>query len=150
LKSLAISLAVCLGIVAIPVLAHDGATGVVDQRMHVMKSMASEMKALSGMLKEPDAFDRKRAIKASRAVASHAESIPELFPEGSIDAPSKASEAIWSEWETFVTQSTDLKDAALAFETAAEDGAEPVELRRDFNAMANGCKACHEDFRLPG
>jgi len=150
LKSTVVPLAVCLAVGATAVIAHEGATGVVDERMGAMKSMASELKDLAGMFKAPDTFDHERAVESAQAVRWHAEGIPGLFPEGSAQSPSRASDAIWDEWDDFVSHAKDLQEAALEFGTAVETGAAPAELKPGFDAMADGCKTCHEDFRLPG
>jgi cytochrome c556 len=108
------------------------------------------MKALAEMFKAPEIFDPDRAVAASEAVASHAERIPELFPQGSAQSPSDASKAIWDEWDAFVSHAADLQEAALEFGAAAEAGAGPPALTPDFEAMAGSCRSCHQDFRLPG
>jgi cytochrome c556 len=149
IKSLVLPIGLCLGIGVTAVIAHEGATGTVKERMEAMKSMAGEMKALADMFKAPDTFDRDRAVAASQAVASHAESIPDLFPEGSDHSPSKASDAIWEDWDGFAADAVSLKDAALAFEVGVKDGAELAELKPEFAAMASDCQSCHENFRVP-
>jgi len=149
IKSLVLAIGLCLGIGVTAVIAHEGATGTVKERMEAMKSMAGEMKALADMFKAPETFDRDRAIGASQAVASHADSIPELFPEGSDHSPSRASDAIWDEWEDFTADATSLRAAARAFESSVKDGAELAELKPEFAAMASDCQSCHEDFRVP-
>jgi cytochrome c556 len=150
LRSVALPVTICLSVGITAVLAHEDATGIVAERMESMKAMGSEMKALAEMFKAPETFDQERAVAASEAVASHAESIPELFPQGSAEPPSDASEAIWDDWDQCASHSTDLQEAALEFGAAAEADAEPPALKPDFEAMASGCKACHQDFRLPG
>lgn len=64
--------------------------------------------------------------------------------------PSEAVQAIWSDWDDFVSHATSLQEAALAFTVSAEAGAEAHALRPDFEGMAKSCLACHEDFRQPG
>lgn len=142
-------LSTCLTIGITAVAAHDGATGIVDERMDAMKSMAGDMKALAGMFKEPATFDRERAIEASQTLATHAENIPELFPEGSAHPPSRAAEAIWTDWDDFADDAESLKDAAVAFEARANAGAELAELKPAFDSMASDCQSCHQEFRLP-
>lgn len=149
-RAVLLPLAVCLGVGATAVIADEGATGVVAERMDSMKSMASAMKTLAGMLKAPESFDHALALRASETVSSHAESIPKLFPEGSAHPPSRASNAVWDDWDQFVSHAADLQEAALEFGTATEAGTDPAALEPHFNAMAGGCRACHADFRLPG
>jgi len=148
LKSAVIPFAVCLGIGVTAVLAREGAEGVVQERMETMKTMGGEMKALADMLKAPETFNRERAVRAAAAVASHAEAIPAMFPEGSGEPPSEASPTIWNDWDGFASHATDLQETALAFEAATESGAAPATLGPDFNTMARSCQGCHEDFRV--
>ncbi len=148
LKSGVLVLSLYLGIGMTVVMAGEGVTGIVAERMNLMKSMATEMRALAGMFKAPTTFDRARVVAMSQAVATHAARVPQLFPEGSGHPPSKASAAIWNAWARFSGLSDDLKTTALKLKAAAAAGAEPAELKPDFDAMANDCQACHETYRL--
>lgn len=149
-RSAILPLAICIAVGATAVAAHEGATGIVHERMEAMKSMATAMRALAEMFEDPESFDRDQALRASESVASHAETMPELFPEGSDHPPTKATQGVWSDREGFLARAVELHDAALAFEVDAEAGAGLAVLKPDFDTMAESCQACHEHFRQPG
>ena len=87
MKNLRIVLAAALGIggASAIALAHDGATGMVMQRMEAMKEIGQSMKSIAAMVKGDAAFNGE-AVQASAAViAGHAKHMPHMFPEGSLE-----------------------------------------------------------------
>lgn len=143
--SIGLTILVAVGVAG--AVAHEGATGVIGERMDGMKAAAEELKALTEMIKSPADFDRARVVQASQTVAKHAERIPALFPEGSMHPPSEASPEIWNDWDWFVSIAMELQEAAQALEIEAT-GEGPVDLRAGFNVMLETCKSCHEGFRI--
>jgi len=128
--------------------AHGGATGIVKERMDAMSGIGDNMKSVGGMLKS-GSYDANVAIDAGDAIAGHAgEALTKLFPEGSLEAPSEASPAIWTDWPKFQAYADDLQAAALALKTLAADGADPKAVAGAFGELAATCKACHEAFRI--
>lgn len=131
--------------------AHQGATGVVKERMDAMKSMGDDMKVLGAMLKGETAYDPVRVKGIARAVAKHGgDAMTQLFPEGSTQHPSEALPAIWSDWSRFQTLAEEMQDLAEKLETAAAIGstsAPPKDVLQLTRALGKSCKACHDDFR---
>ena len=126
------------------VAAHEGATGVVKERMAAMKSMGNAMKSLKSAL-----WRGKPLVEAREAVEGitrHAGSIPELFPEGSGEDPSEATPAVWSERQRFSELSEELASRAetLARTLGIGDRNAAKAAFRDVGAV---CSRCHEDFR---
>jgi cytochrome c556 len=75
-------------------LAHEGATGVVKERMNLMKDQQKQMKLIGEMLKGKTRFDAAKAGTAAKELGTTTKKIPELFPEGisgSPRLPAKAS-----------------------------------------------------------
>lgn len=141
-----IAVALTAGIAAGGVaLAHKGASGVVKQRMELMKGIAAQMKALSPMAKGEAAFDPAQVKKSAAAIAEHAGQIPENFPEGSTGHPSEAKPAIWTEWDKFKANAEALRTSAQALEAGADDGLDATKAL--FAKLAETCKGCHQDFR---
>lgn len=84
------------------VLAHGNATGIVAERMHGMMQMARSIKHVTEAV-ESGAADPAVVQEAAKIIGQHAgNALVALFPEGSIDAPSEASPAIWENWPEFV------------------------------------------------
>ena len=129
------------------VLAHSGATGIVKERMDLMKSIADQMKAVGRMIKGEDDFDAQKVAKAAEVIVRHAEKVPEMFPEGSNDSPSEALPTIWQDWETFLQLTADMKQQASNLRTAAKKAADIDGIRPQFAAVGKTCSACHQDFR---
>lgn len=158
-------------------LAHEGASGVVKERMEAMKGMATAMKALAPMMQGKTGYDAVRVSAAAAVIKSHAEEIPALFPKGSNGHPSEARATVWSDWPDFERQARILGAYAAALEAMAGMGAgaamqdvrgshgqashekktadgmpHPDHLRMMtpnmlFAAIGKSCKGCHQDFR---
>ena len=80
------------------VFAHSGATGIVKERMDLMKSIADQMKTVGKMIKGEEEFDVNRVVIAAGAIEAYAKLVPDLFPDGPVEAPSEALPAIWQDW----------------------------------------------------
>ena len=127
--------------------AHSGATGIVKERMDVMKDIGAQMKIVSRMIRGQRAFDKAAAMKAAETIAAHAQEIPALFPENSTDHPSEALPAIWSDWDKFIALSEAMNRNAMALAGAAESATDAAGLRKKFSEIRRNCSACHEQFR---
>ncbi len=112
------------------VFAHGGATGIVKQRMDLMKGIGEAMKTLTTMFKGEVEYDADAVREAARTIQSRAgEHIIKLFPEGSLDNPSEALPTVWEDWATFERYADDLKTYAAVLETVAGN---------DFGSMHGG------------
>jgi cytochrome c556 len=127
-------------------LAHEGATGVVKDRMDLMKGQQKDMKLIGDMSKGKTPFDAAKATAAARDLSATAKKIPDLFPQGSSGHPSDARPAIWSEWDRFTGNAKELETSAGALATSL-DGAGDKDWRGAFQKVTDVCKSCHEDFR---
>ena len=83
-------------------MAHGNATGVVADRMNGMMKMARSIKQLTEAI-DSGSVEPPIVEQAAQTIRQHAgETMVALFPEGSLDAPSEASPAIWGNWQRFV------------------------------------------------
>jgi len=128
-------------------IAHSGATGIVKERMELMKDIAGHMKTLGTMIKGERAFSAEEASVAATMIASKSENVPELFPEDSIMEPSEALPAIWEDWDAFVGLSGDMNTHAKTLAEAAKNANDVTAIRAQFASLAKTCSGCHEDFR---
>ena len=143
------ALAACLVSVA---WAHQGATGIVKERMDQMGGIAKSMKAMGAMFKGETSYDAEtvRAL-ATDIAATGGKELSALFPEHSLRPPSEARHEIWTDWDKFLGQGDEMQAAALALANGAANptdgssGPKPADLFRD---LAQTCKSCHQDFRI--
>jgi len=129
-------------------LAHTGATGVVMQRMESMKTISESLKQIGAIVKGEAVFDVDRVQASANTIATHANSIPGLFPEGTTGHPSEALPEIWTDWERFTELATKLGENAQAMATAAGSATDITGIRSELIAVGRSCKACHQDFRV--
>jgi cytochrome c556 len=145
-KTLArLSLAACLLCTTLA-LAHEGATGVVKERMDLMKRQQNDLKLIGEMAKGKTPFDADKAAEAARDVGATAKKIHELFPEGSAVHPSDALPAIWTEWDRFTGNADALANTANGLAATLETPA-GQDWKAGFQKLTDACKSCHQDFR---
>lgn len=145
-KKLALSTALVIA-TAIGAFAHGGATGVVKERMDVMKDISEQMKVFGEMIKGQQPWNSEEAVRAARTIAGHSAHIAEMFPEGSIEGVSEAMPSIWTDWDRFVALSDELKSSASVLANSSATATAPGEIIEPFNAVGRTCSACHKDFR---
>jgi cytochrome c556 len=144
-RSTAAILAVLL-LVAGTAAAHEGATGVVAQRMDAMKQMGQHMKALAAMLAGKTVFDRETAKRLAETMHEHCEHVMHLFPPGSNGHHSEATKAVWDRRPEFDTRMRSF-DAAVEELVAAAASGEKTQLEAEFKVVGQECSGCHDTFR---
>ena len=103
--------------------AHNGATGVVMDRMMGMTAMKDIMASLAPMMQGGAPFHIRTVQEgAARIIAHSGDNMNRLFPEGSLQPASFAKPEIWEEWEDFEALSEQLKTYALGLAMAAPNG----------------------------
>jgi cytochrome c556 len=129
-------------------LAHEGATGVIAERMAAMKNMGRELKAIGEMLVGQTPFDAAAILRHAKALHENCHRASDLFPPGSIDHHSKALSAVWEKPEEFQREMQQLHRATEAFlEESAE--ADRAALIASVEQIEQICNHCHEAFRQP-
>lgn len=123
--------------------AHDGATGIVKQRMDKFSESKQQLKQIQAAL---GAQDFETIVTAAASIRDWAREMPDYFPAGSGGAPSKASPRIWESFDGF-------RDAAKAHETAAAElilaaqSGQQDDTINAFKQLAQTCSSCHKAFR---
>ena len=125
--------------------AHEDATGVVKERMDLMKRQKEDMKVIGPMAKGQVALDARKAAEASRDIEVTAKKIPELFPVGSGGHPSEAKPEVWTQWDNFTSDAEALGVAAKDLVAALE--ANDPNWTAKFKGVIDACKTCHKTFR---
>ncbi len=164
-KSLMIS--ALLAVFSASAMAHNGATGIVMERMTGMVEIAKSMKALVQMSRSGE-VDPARATELAGVIRSHAGAdMLAKFPSGSLQKASEASPAIWEDWARFEALAWRLDGLAAGIEASvARDGEKvmavfgvsdplvslevmadmPLEVLLDHAAKT--CLSCHQAFRV--
>ncbi len=102
------------------VFAHNGATGLVMDRMNGMTAMRDVMRDLAPMMQGSTAFDVRAVQTAAATLMAHAgDNMTKLFPNEPIPAASFAREDIWNNWAEFASLSDDLRTDAMGLAVAA-------------------------------
>lgn len=123
--------------------AHDGATGIVKERMDNFKATQGHLKAIGKFMRSQD---YAAIIEHAEQIKAWADKMPEYFPEGSGGAPSAAKARIWENFDGF-------KAAAQTHATATQgiiDTAKAEDmtaLTAAFRATADTCSGCHKVFK---
>jgi len=125
-------------------LAHEGATGIVKQRMDEMEQIGRAVKRINDRLESKRGLaDIARDAEEIRAAASR---MPSLFPLGSRDGHSDATPAVWERWPQFVAAAEALETAAEKLAATARSGPE-ASIAAQFRSTTRACSGCHDVFR---
>lgn len=115
--------AIALSSLGAAALAHNGATGVVMERMMGMSAMRDVMKDLAPMMQGQVPYDEWAVRDAATVLQSHAgKNMAGLFREEPIPASSYAKPEIWSDWARFEALSEELRLYAEGLDIAAVNG----------------------------
>ena len=139
---------IAAGIASGIAIAHEGATGMVMQRMEAMKEISEGMKAIGAMVKGEKEFDGVAVESAARMIAEHGKHMPHMFPEGTLDKPTEALPVIWTRWDDFTGLAKRMETASLALAEAARTASSAQDIVPPLSEVGKTCKACHQDFRL--
>lgn len=133
-------------VLTLPAQAHQGATGIVKDRMEHMKTIAQTMKRLGATIQGKTPYDPGAVQSGAQTLANKAGAeMTRLFPSDTLDHPSEATPTIWVEWPRFEALALDMRARANDLAGAAVDNGAA---RAAFKDLAATCKACHQDFRL--
>ena len=118
----AVALAAALGAGATTAIAHGGATGVVKERMDSMEVLGDAMRELTAMMRGQQDYSADRVRTLAGTIDGHSgEALTKLFPKDSLDHPSEALPAIWSDWDRFSALADQLSTYAQALAAAADN-----------------------------
>ena len=123
--------------------AHEGAEGVIKERMDRFKENKSAMKAIKGNLNGDTAVIAQKASE----IEAWANEMVNFFPEGSTQSPSEALPAIWDNFDDFTAKAVANAEAAANLKTLAQSGADAGALTNGFKALGKTCKDCHNDYK---
>ena len=123
--------------------AHEGATGIVKERMDSFAEARGQMKQTRGAIGEPD-FDAITDISAKMQI--WADKMANYFPEGSDQPPSEAAPTIWSDPDGFAAKICAYQQSIEALNAAALSDDRDSTIQA-FGALGQSCKNCHQTYR---
>lgn len=116
----------------------------VAARQEAMGLIGGNVQKIASMIKGEVEFDATTAQGYFAAIAEKAEAVPSLFEtKSNTDPEAEASDAIWDNWDDFVTKAGALQAAAEA--GAGVDSAEA--LAGAFGGISEACKSCHMAYK---
>lgn len=136
--------ALALGLVGAVAVAH--ADAVFEKREAAMKQAGGALKALGGAAKAGTVGPAE--VAKAEELAAFAAMLPDLFPEGSLSAESRALPEIWTDAEGWQAKVAEFTAAADAVAAAAKAG-DAAALDEAVGATGPTCGGCHKVFRGP-
>ena len=126
-----------------PLLANEGAQGVVKERMDKFKISKKMMQTIHKSIQNED-FETIE--KSATTLYNWSKEMIKYFPEGSDGAPSEASADIWLDPEGFkkAVNNFELASLKLINNSKEKDFDKTVD---SFRSLAGTCKGCHQKFR---
>ena len=126
-----------------PLLANEGAQGVVKERMDKFKISKKMMQIIHKSIQNED-FETIE--KSATTLYNWSKEMIKYFPEGSDGAPSEASADIWLDPEGFkkAVNNFELASLKLINNSKEKDFDKTVD---SFRSLAGTCKGCHQKFR---
>ena len=126
------------------VLAHEGATGIVKQRMDEMEQIGRTMKRINDRLKSKRGL--AEIAQDAEEIRAAAGRIPSLFPKGSGGGHSDARPGVWERWSEFVAATRALEVEAEKLSATARLGPDAA-IAAQFRVTTRACSGCHDVFR---
>ena len=123
--------------------AHEGAKGIIKERMDKFKMSKNLMKKINKGLQNDDFLTIE---KSAQTLLKWSKEMPNYFPEGSDTPPSEASSDIWLDPEGFKKAIKNFELASLQLITQSQNKNFDMTVN-SFRSLAKTCKGCHQKFR---
>jgi cytochrome c556 len=128
-------------------LQKEQALALMEQRHENYEKIGDAMKGISRELKGENP-DLARVRTEAATIAQLAPQVPSWFPAGTGQDVGKtdARDEIWQKPEDFAAKARGFREAAAAFNTAAQ-GSDLASIRSAHANLGKSCKACHDLYR---
>ena len=126
--------------------AHAGASGVVKERMQIMKSFGRSMKIMNAALRNQSAENNSIIMNEVKIMGKKNAKLPNLFPVGTSGGVSEASPRIWQQPSEFAKMISAFTQALRELAAASRLNSQSA-LINSFRKVGGACKGCHQDFR---
>ncbi|MFN4140977.1 c-type cytochrome [Aestuariivirga sp.] len=131
-------------------MAHEGSSGIVLERMELMKVMEREMKAIGGMLLSEQSIDPASLQPHVKALHEACHTIGNKFPPGSDGSHSHALPAVWERPAEFQRLMKQLHEASELLLETSWSSTDRQKLMSATKGVGSVCQSCHEQFKKPG
>ena len=123
--------------------AHEGAKGIIKERMDKFKMSKNLMKKINKGLQNDNFIIIE---KSAQTLLDWSKEMSNYFPEGSDTPPSEASSDIWLDPEGFKIAIKNFELASLELITQSQSENFDMTVN-SFRDLAQTCKGCHQKFR---
>ena len=123
--------------------AHEGAKGIIKERMDKFKMSKNLMKKINKGLQNDDLVIIE---KSAQTLLDWSKEMSSYFTEGSDTPPSEASSDIWLDPEGFKVAIKNFELASLELITQSQNKDFDMTVN-SFRNLAKTCKGCHQKFR---
>ena len=123
--------------------AHEGAKGIIKERMDKFKMSKNLMKKINKGLQNDNFIIIE---KSAQTLLNWSKEMSNYFPEGSDTPPSEASSDIWLDPEGFKIAIKNFELASLELITQSKNENFDMTVN-SFRDLAKTCKGCHQKFR---
>ena len=123
--------------------AHEGAKGIIKERMDKFKMSKSLMKKINKGLQNDNFIIIE---KSAQTLLDWSKEMSNYFPEGSDTPPSEASSDIWLDPDGFKIAIKNFELASLELITQSQSENFDMTVN-SFRNLAKTCKGCHQKFR---
>ena len=123
--------------------AHEGAKGIIKERMDKFKKSKKLMKKINKGLQNDNFIIIE---KSAQTLLNWSKEMSNYFPEGSDTPPSEASSDIWLDPEGFKIAIKNFELASLELITQSKNENFDMTVS-SFRNLAQTCKGCHQKFR---
>lgn len=127
--------------------AQDEKNPVITYRQKVMQSNADNLSAIADILKFSLPYQENIQAHA-RMIERTASLIPSAFKKNVSEGLTDAKPEIWEDFDEFKEYAADLEDASAKLADVAPGG-DMAAIGKQFKAVVDTCKQCHEEFRKP-
>lgn len=117
-----------------------------DYRVSVMTALRGHIGAASMIVRGLVSNDG-HLIGHAQGLASAANELHRVFPEGSAVGESEALPAIWEDPDGFAAAISKMQEATAAFVEAAEGG-DGEAIGGAFRNVGMSCRGCHDNYRV--
>lgn len=120
-----------------------------DERQENMKERGAVMRILGPIAQGKADFDAAAVNEALARLEANAEAgadLDALWPAGSDSGDTKASPAIWTDFDAFRAANAKYREAVEAAVAAAPQ--DMAAFQAAFGPVGAGCGGCHENFRI--
>ncbi len=118
----------------------------VKARQDSMKSWGDAMGVMGDMAEAPDTFDAE-VFKEQAAFLAEDSSTPWSHFENQ-EAAGNATEAVWSNVDSFKAEADSFQQATAELNAAAQNATSMDDVMPAFGQVGQSCKSCHTDFRV--